>query len=79
MNKYGIPVLSKLYKTIGNDIRNPKYMVQTEQQNGLIDRIKFKECDGEYVGGTGRRLRSRMKEHQADVRLEERKEVHDRA
>ena len=68
MKRLEIPISFKAYKTIRQHLGHPKDPFSKEEQSGVIYRIKCKECDGEYIGETGRQLKVRMKEHQADVR-----------
>ena len=68
MKRFEIPVSFRAYKTIGQHLGHHKDPVLKEEQSGVIYKIRCKECDGEYIGETGRQLNVRTKEHQADVK-----------
>ena len=60
MMKFEILVSFRAYKTIGQQhLRHPKDPVQKEEHVGVVYKIKCKECDGKYIGETGRQLKAR--------------------
>jgi len=40
----------------------------TEEDEGVIYKIRCEDCDKSYIGETGKRMRVRIKQHQDDVR-----------
>ncbi|KAM7284793.1 GIY-YIG nuclease family protein [Ixodes scapularis] len=55
------------YRTIANVISKPKDPTPPEAERGVIYQVQCKECDASYIGETGRKRKTRLKEHARDV------------
>ncbi|XP_064469769.1 uncharacterized protein LOC135384497 [Ornithodoros turicata] len=49
-------------------ISKPKDIVAPEDQSGVVYKLQCLDCDTCYIGETGRKRRTRIKEHKSDVR-----------
>ena len=61
MKEFEIPVSFKPYKTIGQHLGHPKDPILKEEQSGVVYTIKCKDCEGKYIGETGRQMRLELK------------------
>lgn len=55
------------FRTLGSLISNPKDRTPPNAQSGIVYRIPCKECDLVYIGETGRKRDTRLKEHARDA------------
>ena len=46
---------------------HPKNKVELEEQGELVYQIPCKNCGAEYIGETGRLLKTRLEEHRKDI------------
>ena len=46
---------------------HPKDKVELEEQDELVYQIPCKNCGAEYIGKTGRLLKTQLEEHRKDV------------
>ncbi|XP_071652241.1 uncharacterized protein [Temnothorax longispinosus] len=65
-NFVGYRILNKL----NSIIKVQKDKSAQSSKNNVIYKICCKNCDASYVGQTKRQLRTRIKEHQANIRLD---------
>ncbi|KAK3735298.1 hypothetical protein QZH41_000232 [Actinostola sp. cb2023] len=69
LSRHKIRTCVKPHKTLREILSRPKDPVISEKQTGVVYTIPCGECDTSYIGETGRALGTRIKEHQASVRL----------
>ncbi|KXJ09513.1 hypothetical protein AC249_AIPGENE17837 [Exaiptasia diaphana] len=69
LQQHNIKCCIKPDKTLRQILSKPKDPVEYEKQSGVVYRIPCGECSTQYIGETGRALRTRRKEHEAAVRL----------
>jgi len=69
LSRYKVKTCVKPYKTLRDSLSKPKDPIEKQQQTGVVYSIPCNECDTVYIGETKRALRTRQKEHQAAVRL----------
>ena len=69
LQKHNIKVAMKPVSTLRNYLMRPKDAILTNKQSGLIYSIPCKDCRTEYIGKTGRSLRTRKNEHKESVGL----------
>ena len=60
---HGIQLHFKSNRTVKQVLGNPKDRTAKEKQCGVVYNIKCKECQSEYIGETGRQLKTRLSEH----------------
>ncbi|KAM7315582.1 GIY-YIG nuclease family protein [Ixodes scapularis] len=63
----GVRTVYKPYRTIANVISKPKDPTPPEAERGVIYQVQCKECDASYIGETGRKRKTRLKEHARDA------------
>ena len=62
------------HTTLRRLLVHPKDKVELEEQGELVYQIPCKNCGAEYIGETGRLLKTRLEEHRKDV--DEKREIH---
>ena len=67
LNKHRVSVKPKL--TIRNFLVHPKDKVDKLDKSEIVYKIPCKSCDQVYIGETGRKFGTRMKEHLKDVEV----------
>ena len=55
------------HTTLRRLLVQPKDKVELEEQGELVYQIPCKNCGAEYIGETGRLLKTRLEEHRKDV------------
>ena len=51
-------------------------ILELEEQGELVYQIPCKNCGAEYIGDTGRILKTRLEEHRKDVDNTKKREIH---
>ena len=69
LEQHGIRTVFKSDTTLRNYLVRPKDPVPPGRRDGVVYRIPCGECNAVYIGGMGRPVQERMKEHERDVRL----------
>ena len=67
LKRHGISSYMKPVNTLRQCLVHPKDKRPTTDNAGVIYKIPCKQCPGQYIGETGRRLKVRLGEHQDDV------------
>ena len=68
MKKYNIKIGHRPTKTLRNDLSHLKDKPSNFQKAGVVYKLKCQNCPKIYIGETGRQVRDRMYEHEADIR-----------
>ena len=69
LSQYNIRSSVRPHRTLRQLLSKPKDNIETGKKTGVVYAIPCAECEGVYVGETGRSLCTRIKEHQTTVRL----------
>ena len=64
----GIRTVYKPYRTIASIVSKPKDPTPADTEKGIVYKIPCQDCGSSYIGETGRKKITRMKEHQRDVK-----------
>ena len=64
----GVRTIFKPFRTIANTVSKPKDPTPANAQRGVIYKIPCNDCPASYIGETGRKRDTRLKEHQRDVK-----------
>ena len=67
LKKYGVATTMHPHTTLRRLLVHPKDKVELEEQGELVYQIPCKNCGAEYIGETGRLLKTRLEEHRKDV------------
>ena len=67
LKSHGIATTNRPLRTIRNIVVHPKDKVPDKDKTGLVYNIPCKNCSQVYVGETGRKLETRLQEHQKEV------------
>ena len=67
LKKYGVATTMRPHTTLRRLLVHPKDKVELEEQGELVYQIPCKNCGAEYIGETGRLLKTRLEEHRKDV------------
>ena len=67
LKKYGVATAMRLYTIHRCLLVHPKDKVELQEQGELVYQIPCKNCGAEYIGETGRLLKTRLEEHRKDV------------
>ncbi|BHF76740.1 hypothetical protein SprV_0501983900 [Sparganum proliferum] len=67
LKPFGIGVAHKPASTIRQQIMRPKDPLPVTEQSAVVYSIPCQDCDARYVGETGKRLGTRLHEHQLAV------------
>ncbi len=71
LSKHGVLVAHKPVKTLRTALMRPKDSLEPNEKSNIIYGLECSQCPVEYVGETGKRLRTRMREHKGAVRRHE--------
>ncbi|BHF77522.1 hypothetical protein SprV_0602062900 [Sparganum proliferum] len=71
LNPFGIGVAHKPESTIRQQIMRPKDPLPATEQSAVVYSIPCQNCNARYVGETGKRLCTRLHEHQLAVNRED--------
>ncbi|BHF69888.1 hypothetical protein SprV_0301293500 [Sparganum proliferum] len=71
LNPFGIGVAHKPESTIRQQIMRPKDPLPATEQSAVVYSIPCQNCNARYVGKTGKRLCTRLHEHQLAVNRED--------
>lgn len=68
LNSYdtNIKIGFKPYSTVRKILKTPYPKLKTDEQHGLIYKFKCNDCNGEYIGQTGQKLKSRIQQLKTD-------------
>jgi len=69
LESYNIKTAIKPLTTLRQLLSKPKDEVPLEKKTGVVYEIPCGNCEAVYIGETGRALKTRQKEHMANVRL----------
>ncbi|CAN7978451.1 unnamed protein product, partial [Ixodes persulcatus] len=64
----GIRTVYKPYRTIASIVSKPRDPTPADTEKGIVYKIPYQDCGSSYIGETGRKKITRMKEHQRDVK-----------
>jgi hypothetical protein len=67
LRDHNISTAFKPYKTLRNILVHPKDKIKPKEICGCVYKIGCRNCDSVYIGETGRKLGTRVAEHQKDV------------
>ncbi|BHF81652.1 hypothetical protein SprV_0802478500 [Sparganum proliferum] len=67
LNPFGIGVAHELASTIRRQIMRPKDPLPVTEQSAVVYNMPCQDCDARYVGETGKRLGTRLHEHQLAI------------
>ena len=67
LRKNGVSVAHKPKNTLHGALTKVKDKEKPEEQAGVVYNVRCKDCDAHYVGETGKRLSSRVQEHQRAI------------
>ncbi|BHF68865.1 hypothetical protein SprV_0301190600 [Sparganum proliferum] len=67
LKPFGIGVVHKPASTIRQQIMRPKDSLPVTEQSAVVYSIPCQDCDARYVGETGKRLGTRLHEHQLAI------------
>ena len=67
LGKHNIQVAMKPAKTLRKILVHPKDKIEKTSNVGVVYEIPCVNCDKKYIGETGRRLDTRIKEHKSDT------------
>jgi len=68
---YGIKVAHKPTSTLRGQLMKPKTPLEASEKSAVVYRINCKKCVTNYVGETGKRLGTRLHEHECAIRRQE--------
>lgn len=63
----GVRTVFKPMRTLANVFPKPKDRTPSDEQSGVVYKVNCTDCDACYIGETGRRRHTRIKEHVRDV------------
>ena len=66
-NKYNIQTAMKPHSTIKDVLVHPKDKIELMKTSGVVYSVPCKDCNGVYIGQTGRPLGNRISEHKKEV------------
>ena len=72
LKPYGVKVAHKPMRTLRQIISKPKASTQLTEKSNVVYEIKCNDCDAKYVGQTGRKLSTRIHEHQLAIKRHDR-------
>jgi len=67
LRSVNIATAFKPYRTIRNVLVHPKDKIDRDDTTGCVYQIDCANCEDTYIGETGRKFGTRLKEHQTDV------------
>ena len=68
MNQHGVEVAHQPTATLRTILSNPKRRVEPLDQANVTYKIECGDCEKHYVGQTGKKLSTRLREHQVVVK-----------
>ena len=68
LRKHNIKVCNKPLRTLEQEFPSVKHRPPTEEKNNVIYKIPCKDCAWNYIGETGRSLKTRKAEHIRNVK-----------
>ena len=68
LKPHGIQVAHKPTSTLRKLVSNPKRPIEMSDHTHIVYKVQCANCEKFYVGQTGRKLKTRMHEHQLAVR-----------
>ncbi len=68
LRKHNIKVYNKPLRTLQREFPSVKHRPPTEEQTNVIYKIPCKDCPWNYIGETGRSLKTRKSEHVRNVK-----------
>ena len=68
LKKHNIKVCNKPLRTLEQEFTSVKHRPPTEEKNNVIYKISCKDCAWNYIGKTGRYLKTRKAEHIRNVK-----------
>ncbi|CAN7947252.1 unnamed protein product, partial [Ixodes pacificus] len=63
----GVQTDFKPHYTLANMFPKPKDRTPADGQSGVVYKVQYGDCDATYIGETGRKRATRLKEHERDV------------
>ena len=67
LKKHGVASAMQPHAIIWRILVHPKDKIEMEEHREVVYRIPCKNCEGVYIGETGRLLKTRMEEHIKDL------------
>ena len=72
---FNVKVIHKKNKSLKNIVNTPCLTNETPMdQQGVVYKVKCGECEKFYIGETGRKLRTRLREHEKDASSDKKEE-----
>jgi hypothetical protein len=68
LKQHGITVAYKPTNTLRRTLSKPKTQIKSMKRTNVVYQIQCNNCDKHYVGQTGRKLSTRVYEHQLAIR-----------
>jgi len=68
VNKYGFHIAYTIPNTLRSFIKCGKDDLDSMSHQGVVYKISCHDCDAPYIGQTKRQLRTRIKEHNLDIK-----------
>lgn len=75
LKQFGIQTVPQINNNLSNIIRRGKDRQEKNEQTNIVYRIDCKDCNASYVGESKRTLGTRVKEHIANMKKENKKFV----
>ncbi len=67
-SKYKISTAVKPHRTLRNILVHPKDIIEKDKKCNVVYKVTCRNCGKCYIGETGRQLKTRIGEHQDDVK-----------
>ncbi|XP_064472603.1 uncharacterized protein LOC135387236 [Ornithodoros turicata] len=67
LSQVNIKTAFKPTTTLRNVLSHPKDRTPPEEERGVVYKVSCQDCPAVYIGETGRKTRTRMKEHKKDI------------
>jgi len=67
MRKHQVPIAVRPVKTLKSLLVHPKDKQEKEETTDCIYKIPYASCEKSYIGETGRKFGTRLKEHKTEV------------
>ena len=72
LRPHGVTIAHKPMGTLRQIVSKPKPINKLEEKNNVIYQIQCNDCSAKYVGQTGRKLATRLHEHQLAIKRHDR-------